>query len=354
MIAGLWNTLSAMSNPDVLVIGAGFAGAMIAANLAEQGAQVSVIDALHVAAGATRRTLGLATPSLTPAHVKETAQGVQRLTQIAAQHGVLPQACRVLHVASTAPRADALRLNGLSLTDAQFKWETSPSLVPSGFGGGLSVDGSAVLDIGMLTTKLLQHRGITVHTGIEVSQLEYHEGRMMALAAGYTIRANSVVLATNAYCGLLSPYLSDAVQFARGMVWTSRMIEASEPNDDDADDVADIQMPLIVDNGRLTVVPGADDRVRIAAWQWDELLTSDPTEAIQQFLGTHLPHLAQHTELWQNSVTTLTRDGAPLVGKLDGEGSVFYAVGLGLYGLAWGASVAARVAELMTGTHAGL
>jgi glycine/D-amino acid oxidase-like deaminating enzyme len=82
-----------MSNPDVLVIGAGFAGAMIAANLAEQGAHVSVIDALHVAAGATRRALGLATPSLNPAHVKETAQGVQRLTQIAA-----------LRVAASLPR----------------------------------------------------------------------------------------------------------------------------------------------------------------------------------------------------------------------------------------------------------
>jgi glycine/D-amino acid oxidase-like deaminating enzyme len=337
-----------MSNPDVLVIGAGFTGAMIAANLAEHGAQVSVIDALHVAGGATRRALGLATPSLNPAHVKETAQGVQRLTHLATQHGVLPQAGRVLHVASTAARADALRLNGLSLPGTQFKWETSPSLVPSGFGGGLSVDGSAVLDIGMLTTKLLQHRGITVHTGIEVSQLEFHEGRMMALAAGYTIRANSVVLATNAYCGLLSPYLADSVQFARGVLWTSRMIEVNPAGeDDDADDVVPIQMPLLVDNGKLTVVPGTDGRVRLAAWQWDEPLTSDPTDDVQQFLSQHMPHLAQHTELWQNSVTTMTRDGAPLVGKLDGEGRVFYAVGLGLYGLAWGPIVAERVAGLV-------
>jgi len=268
---------------------------------------------------------------------------------------VLPQACRVLHVASTAPRADALRLNGLSLQGAQFRWETSPSLVPSGFGGGLSVDGSAVLDVGMLTTKLLQHRGISVHTGIEVSQLEFHEGRMMALAAGYTIRANSVVLATNAYCGLLSPYLADSVQFARGVLWTSRMIEANANNDDndgdEADDMTAIQMPLMVDNGRLTVVPGTDDRVRIAAWQWDEslgsALTSDPTDDVQQFLSQQIPHLAQHTELWQNSVTTLTRDGAPLVGKLDGEGCVFYAVGLGLFGLAWGPVVAERIAALV-------
>ena len=332
---------------------------MIAANLAEQGAQVSVIDALHVAGGATRRALGLATPSLNPAHVKETAQGVQRLTHLATQHGVLPQACRVLHVASTPARADALRLNGLSLSGTQFKWETSPSLVPSGFGGGLSVNGSAVLDIGMLTTKLLQHRGITVHTGIEVNQLEFHEGRMMALAAGYTIRASSVVLATNAYCGLLSPYLADSVQFARGVLWTSRMIEANPiSEDDDADDVVPIQMPLIADNGKLTVVPGTDDRVRLAAWQWDESLgsapTSDPTDDVQQFLSQHLPHLAQHTELWQNSVTTMTHDGAPLVGKLDGEGRVFYAVGLGLYGLAWGPVVAERMTELVAGPSARL
>ena len=339
-----------MSNPDVLIIGAGFSGAIVAAQLAEQGAQVSVLDALYVGGGATRRALGLATASLSPAHAKDTAQGVQRLTQFAAQHGVMPQACRVLHVASTPVRADALRINGLSLPGTQFKWETSPSVVPSGFGGGLSVDGSALLDVGMLTSKLLQHRGITVHTGIEVNQLEFQDGRMMALAAGYTIRANTVVLATNAYCGLLSPYLADSVQFARGVLWTSRLVETNLASDEEeADEVAAIQMPLIVDGGRLAVVPGADDRVRIAAWQLGEGQTANPNEDVMRFLGQHMPHLAEQTELWQSSVTTTTHDGAPLVGQLAGEGRVFYAVGLGLYGLAWGPVVAERVAGLVIG-----
>jgi glycine/D-amino acid oxidase-like deaminating enzyme len=339
-----------MSTPDVLIIGAGYAGAMIAAHLAEQGAQVSVIDALSVAGGATRRALGLATPSLNAAHVKDTAQGVQRLMHLATQHGVMPQPCRALHIASTSTRADALRLNGLSHSSPQFKWETSPSLVPDGFGGGLGVDGSALLDVGMLTTKLLQHRGIAVHTGIEVSALAFDKGKALALAAGYTIRANSVVLATNAFCEMLSPYLADSVQFARGVLWTSRLESGmAEANTASDDDTPAISMPLIVDDGKLTVVPGTDDRVRIAAWQWEDLLTTTPTDAVQHFLGQHLPHLAQHTELWQNTVTTITRDGAPLVGKLDGEGRVFYAVGLGLYGLAWGPVVAERVAALMSG-----
>lgn len=201
-----------------------------------------------------------------------------------------------------------------------------------------------MLDIGMLTTKLLQHRGITVHTGIEASQVTFHEGRMMTLAAGYTIRSNSVVMATNAHCGLLSPYLADSVQFARGVLWTSQVMTIA---DDEDDDMPIIQSPLIVDNGRLTVVPGNDDRTRIAAWQWDELRDHDPTEEVQQFLSQHLPHLTPHTELWQHNVTTMTSDGTPLLDRLDGEGRTFYAVGLGLYGLAWGPLVAERVAALV-------
>lgn len=116
-----------MSNPDVLVIGAGFTGAMIAAQLAEHGADVSVIDALPVAGGATRRALGLATTSLNPAHVQDTATGVQRLTHIATQHGVLPQPCRVLHLASTPVRADALRLSGLSLPGGNLDGRPAPA-----------------------------------------------------------------------------------------------------------------------------------------------------------------------------------------------------------------------------------
>ena len=397
-----------MANSDILVVGAGFTGAMIAAKLAEMGAQVSVVDALPVAGGATGRALGLATPMPSPAHIAETLHALQVLSHIAAQHGVIPQPSRVLHLASNARGADALRTTWLSLQDAlatvpsgaspmtssgispgaspingspnatsaakkptgQLRWEMSVDVVPSGFGGGLAIDAGFLFDVDMLTTRLLQHRGITVHTGIEVGQLEWHAdaSKMLALARGYTIRADSVVLATNAYSGLLSPYLADSVQYARGAVWTSHLLQgvramqgqvAGEALGETSEASLEAELPKlpwIVDGGNLTVVPGDDDRLRVAAWQWDEsrtLGTTQPADAIQQFLTQHLPGLSAHTELWQSGVTTVTRDGTPLVGRLDADampvaGRVFYALGMGPYGLAWGPIVAEQMARLIT------
>ena len=376
-----------MANSDILVIGAGFTGAMIAAKLAEMGAQVSVVDALSVASGATRRALGLATPMPSPAHIADTLQAVQALSHLAAQHGVIPQPCRVLHLASTAHGADALRTPWLSLQDAlagapmaqtsggpasakkstgQLRWETSVEVVPSGFGGGLAVDAGFMFDVDMLTAKLLQHRGVTVHAGIEVSQLEWHAeaNKMLAMARGYTIRTDAVVLATNAYSGLLSPYLADSVQFTRGAVWTSHLLQGiaaqQRAMSDDALEPELPKLPWVVDGGSLVALPGDDDRLRIAAWQWDEgrsLSPVGPTETIQQFLNQHLPGLSQHTELWQSGVTTVTRDGTPLIGMLNGEamqssasaaGRVFYAIGMGPYGFAWGPIVAEQMARLIT------
>ncbi len=394
-----------MPNSDILVVGAGFTGAMIAAKLAEMGAQVSVVDALPVASGATRRALGLATPMPSPAHIAATLQAVQALSQLAAQHGVMPAPCRVLHLASTARGADALRTTWLSLQDAlssapvtassntssnasngsnasigsiasasakkatgQLRWETSIEVVPSGFGGGLAIDAGFTFDVDMLTAKLLQHRGVTVHAGIEVNQLEWHANanKMLAMAQGYTIRADAVVLATNAYSGLLSPYLADSVQFARGAVWTSHLLQgiAAQQRAMTGDELESElpKLPWVVDGGNLVVLPGDDDRLRIAAWQWDEsraMGQTTPNENIQHFLTQHLPGLSQHTELWQSGVTTVTRDGTPLVGKLDSEaipgaalaplpGRVFYAIGMGPYGLAWGPVVAEQMARLIT------
>jgi glycine/D-amino acid oxidase-like deaminating enzyme len=344
-----------MSNSDILIIGAGYTGAMIAAKLAELGAQVSVVDALHVASGATQRALGLAMPCLDPRHAKDTVHSLQVLLHTATQHGVMPHGCRVLHLGSTPSRADALRNLWLSLAETEvqglFKWETSPMVVPQGFGGGLLVDGCATLDVGMLTTKLLQHRGIAVHTGIQINKIEHVAGQniMLALADGYTIRSQVVVLATNAYSGLLSPYLADALQFVRGVVWTSRIINFKDDNREDDQDMP--QNPLVIDEGRMVVVPGADDRVRIGAWHWDASPhTVSPADDVQKFVGQYLSAL--QTELWQSTVTTLGADGVhglPMTGRLDSAsgGRTFYALGLGPYGLAWGPIVADRVASLI-------
>ena len=45
--------------------------------------------------------------------------------------------------------------------------------------------------------------------------------------------------------------------------------------------------------------------------------------------------------------TTVTSDGAPLVGRLVGDSNVWHAIGLGPYGLAWAPIAADKIAGLV-------
>lgn len=329
---------------DVLVIGAGLTGAMIAARLADQNVRVGVVDAQQVGQSATRRALGLATTNPQPAHREETAHGVELLKHVAAQHGVLLQSCHTLHLASTPERQQTLQDIAETEPKAQIEWTTQPDVLPPGYSGGLLVHDSALVDVATLMIRLLQHPNITVRQFAEVFKLEWHRDRTYALCKEYTVGARCVVLATNAYAGLLSPYLADSVRGVRGAIWSSRPLR-------DRVDVAGAAraiMPLVVDDAKLMLVPGNDARLKAAAWQWngpDE--TADPSDELHRFLKAVDPSILSETEQWITGVTTTTDDGAPLVGKLDTEGMVLYALGLGGYGLAWSAVVAEKIAALV-------
>jgi glycine/D-amino acid oxidase-like deaminating enzyme len=319
---------------DVLVIGAGFTGSMIAARLAEAGAKVAVFDAQPVASGATRRAIGLVTPSLNANHIDMTLKGAATLSRLAAQHGVLPRLCSAVHLASQPDQSDELR----SRIDAD--------VIPNGYGGGLSVLNSALIDLPLLTVKLLQHPEITVHPNIEIQSLEWKRGVLHALADGYTIRADTVVLATNAYAGLLSPYLAEAIRFVPGVTWSSRPL-----GDDGAVQLSlPLGSPLIIDDGKMIVARGSDNRLRISAWDWSAGIgsrTADVTAQIQRWLHQQQPELVAQTDQWVSGVTTASHDGLPLIGRPVGEGNVVYAIGAGPYGPAWGQYIADRVADLV-------
>lgn len=332
---------------DVLVIGAGYTGAMIAAQLVAQGAHVAIVDAQAVGDGATRRAIGLATPSLVLDQLAETTRGLSALTQIADQHGVIPVICSALHVVSRMSDFDRLErhFGQLHRIDAtRFLWEESTSNVLNFYGPGISVAHSMQINLELLTVKLLQHPNISVYPGIEVTQIKHEKGMMHALAEGYTLRAQNIVLATNAYSGTLSPYVSESVQFARGTTWTSR------PLDESVYDASLFNVPVIVDDGRLLIARGNDARLRIAAWDLDERsahLDHDPANTIRQFIEQQLPNLMNETERWQSGVTTYSPDGVPLIDRLPIDGRVFYATAAGLYGLAWGPIIAERISDLL-------
>ncbi len=329
---------------DVLVIGAGLIGAMIANQLANGGRRVAVVDAQKTAQAATRRAVGIATPHLTGDHSADTVRGVDLITNLALRLAVSPRACRVMHLASDPVESDALRAVCEERKGQRPKvlWESKPGAVPAGFNGGMVAHNSVLIDLEVLTVRLLQHPNITVHEDIEIQTLDASNGRLRALAAGYTVQANAIVLATNAYAGLLSPYLGDAIHLVRGVTWSSKPLDRDQQLLERV--LQAIPMPLIIDDGRLVMAQTRDWRLRIFARSADP--QRDPAVDIAAFLHTHAPELAAHTEEWRYGVTSITADNAPLTGRLAGAGAVVYALGAGMYGPAWAPIIAERVQAL--------
>lgn len=328
---------------DALVIGGGIVGALIAWQLAEHGLAVSVVDAQAIGSGATRRSAGLVTPSLHRAHRRQTARGVEMLTALARRHSLKARSVSALHVASRHDDADALRglVSELQADGIDAAWETDPAIVPAGFGGGLRVAGSVMVDPALLATRLLQRPNIVVRQNVEAQKIERGHGRALALAPGYSIRAGAVIVAAGAYAGLLSPYLADAAQIGRGAIWRSRPQAAALPCQ---------SAPVVVDGGRIVAAQTDDLRVSVGAWRWDSRGEGDPVRDARGYLSAHMPDLLAETELWLSSTCVVSRDGGPLVGALSGNdgvsGGVFYALAPGAFGLAWAALIAEQVVDL--------
>lgn len=339
---------SPRTDADVIVIGAGLVGAMIARQLAQSSLRVIIVDALRPGEGATRRSIGLAAPSLDPALTPDTLQGAHAIAALADELGVPYRQTRVLHLSESARGADALRAKAGALASAGLhaRWESSPLVVPNGFGGGLSVAPAVTLDLRSLVAALLtpqaDHGRLTLLQDVHVHSLSNERGVMWALCDGFTLSARTIVLATNVYAGLLSAYVAESTHVARGVTWVSRPLAHASHG-------ALRTLPLCVDDGRLLASAESSGRLRISAWAWDSESARDPGEEIRRFIKDRAPELMDETEAWMTVATTAAFDHAPLVGKPDSGAAVVYAVAGGLHGLAFAPSMAERAAALVSG-----
>ena len=326
---------------DVIVIGAGLTGALIAARLAEGGARVHVLEAHKAGHAATRWALGVLTPDPQPAHFARAQQSSAQLMRIAEQAGALRRTCDVVHFAASPAAQRALEQ--LAQTAEGVAPCSAPDAPFAELGSAFVVRHSAELGVDYLVVQLLRRRGISVRQHAEALALESDEagGGVFVVCRRDTFFAPRVVLATNAYVGALSPYLAESVRPVRGAVWVSHPLPPA------AVQSLSLHQPLIFEGGQIALLPSDDGRVRAVAWLWPPHdLARDPLIALRDFLRRFGLGRAEQTSRWGAALTTTTADGAPLVGHLDAGRRVLYAVGLGIYGLAWAAAVADQVAAL--------
>ncbi len=302
---------------DTLVIGAGLVGACVARALAESGRSVTVVTAQGVAEGATRRAIGLVAAD--PQHPVATEAGARDLLAWAGR----------LNVASRSVTARWYpNRNVMQLDDPAERVDARPA---------------ALVDLSKLTLRLLMHPAITVRQQTEIRAIERPRATatspLEAIIPGERLFATRIVLAANAYAGLLSPYLADAMTPARGAVWVSRPLDPGE--------LPGLAAPVVVGRGRLIAAQTPDGRVRIGSWTVaGEAAAEDPDDLTRRFLKRNFPAALDEIAWRQTGVSSESRDGEPLVGRLPGETGVMYALGAGPFGPAWAMSMAARIAGM--------
>jgi glycine cleavage system aminomethyltransferase T/glycine/D-amino acid oxidase-like deaminating enzyme len=209
------------SRAQVVIVGAGVAGASIAWHLAERGCtDVIVIDRADPTSGSTFHSAGLvgqlrASLPLTRM-MMHSVDVYRRLESEAAETGRSPGWREIgsLRIASTEARMEELRRQHgwaktfglpMELVSAGEAHERFPLMDPAGVLGGVWLPTDGYLDPSGLTHAFLagaRDRGVTVESGTRVVDLVVASGRVTQVVTDHgPIEAESVVLA----CGMYTP-----------------------------------------------------------------------------------------------------------------------------------------------------
>lgn len=233
-VARQWSALEADAVADVVVVGAGLAGASLALHLAEAGVAVTVLEARQPGWGASGRNAGHVLPILRDlgalAHFPDEGRTFidlfrQHLTipyDLSARHGIDCDAVRSGYVngmRSARAQATFMRQHAyLERAGIQRPVPLSPEEMRDRLGtdayphGVLFEDGGRVNPY-LFTTGMIAaaaRLGAQVHGQSEVLTLERLGARWRVRTAHGSVVADRVVFCTNAYPGAVVPSLRQA------------------------------------------------------------------------------------------------------------------------------------------------
>jgi glycine/D-amino acid oxidase-like deaminating enzyme len=328
---------------EVVVVGAGLVGALVASRLTREGFDTAILEARRVAGGATGRSLGIVLAGLprdyswaASAYGRQRAReiwaltigGRDRLVEAAGQLGVPIQRTGSLALAVDDEEADTLWESAKLLREEGF--DVSYSLtdpLSRGFEAGLHQYGEVMVNAAALTRALLVAEDVTVHEGTEVYALEPTGNDILVWANGRTVYCSAVVLAVNGYAALVHPYLAEHVAPVRGVVLAAGPLEDSL-----------IDQPCTAARGSTFLRPLPDGRLLLGTWRRQEAITRGdrPEDGLSEFVSRHFPEVdLDEADRW-SEVMGFTSDGLPLLGTLPGLPQVYFAAGFGGRGLSWG------------------
>jgi D-amino-acid dehydrogenase len=391
-----------MSNPDVVVVGAGAIGAATAYELARRGAAVTLLERSSVASGCSYGNAGLISPSHTealanpaalragvawlarrdsPFHVRPrpsllpwlarfgaaslprrsaaATATLRALTSVSldahealARSGLPTSFARrgILSVYESEPAfasARARHAAGARVLDADGARALEPALGPD-IAGAILHPHEAHCDPGEFTAALVDGArglGADVRTGVETLGLRRSNGRVVELhtSAG-VLRPRAIVLAAGAWTKALAAQAGVRVPLEGGKGYHLEMAAA---------DARQPGLPMFLEEARVTATPLAGRLRLTGTLELSGLdLRVDPVrlEAIGRAARRvlRLPSSARPARVWRG-LRPCAPDGLPIVGAPDGIANLYLATGHAMLGIALAPVTGEIVADLVTG-----
>ncbi len=330
---------------DVVIIGAGLSGALVAHYLAEADLQVVVLEAKDIG-GTTAggpRVAFVGTPQpYTALQARFGAEQARQFWQATLDNleegrrlleavGLPYRRCGALRLAGNTEEAYALQRSAAALQEAGFEVELEDATA-LGFVAALRTEDDMAFDVAALVRRLLAHERITVQDRTEVESVEVREKDVLVWARGAYLRSPAAVIAAGAYAAHLHPYLARHLRVMPAQTVECRAEEALP------------EQALVWSEGRLSLQPppGAGAH-RLAAWVRGA--DDDLWPLLEGAAATFCPQTVLEA-LW---VAWLAEgeDGLPLVGEIPQAAGLYTVGGLGGWGLSWAFVAARRLAALM-------
>ncbi len=330
---------------DVVVVGAGVAGALVARALAEQRLSVAVLEATAEPGGVARHGLGVAilgTPEPYTALVERvgekraaqiwqlTRRNLALLAETLRRYDVPFERVGTLRTTEDGDEAQRYRRSVDLLTQQGYQVALEDA-TDYGYLVGLRTTEDVAFDPTVLIERLLDHPNITLETEAEVQAVRSEQEGDVPIVSIWAhkryLRARGAVLTAGAFAVHLDHYLA--------RVLSPRLVQIAE-----VQELTPLPAVVVVEGGEVAVRAHGD------RWRFVGRGDGTPTWSRLAQAARHFCPEAKVTARYSGWVAT-SRDGLPMVGELPDAPKVYVIGGLGAWGLSWAWVAVDRLTALM-------
>lgn len=372
MTVSVWqaNGKQPVESTDVVVIGAGLAGCSAAIFLKQAGKQVTIIEARDVGLGASSRNAGFMLTGLDKYyHQAEQEYGVERTheiwrlskqtlsfwSKIARQYAVFLEQSGSLLLAESTEEVRELEQAARRMETLGFDCEyLSSDPLKRGYLAAIRQPSDGGLQPYDLTRALFKESGARLIVNSEVYAIESDGHEVVVHSRLAIVRAQKVLICTNAYSIHLDPFFQDKIIPTRAQCIATAPLPERLINAVGYSDYGYMYYRDLPDGG-LLIGGGRKENKALEHNTTDDRITRPVQQVLENYLRSKFPDVTAPIVRRWSGIMGFTPDGLPLVGTLPRDSRIGFAVGFNGHGLSLGAAVAERaVDQLVNGTNPGV